>query len=228
MHFDTPIFIIARDRLHCLSDLVGVLLDKGYERIHIVDNDSAYVPLLSWYRQIKSSHGVKVHHIDNVGPIGPWHVPEIEAIMHKEKFIVTDPDLFPSDECPPDLIERMHWILDNVEHWDKVGPSLNIFNLPDHYAHKQQAIKWEKQFWTMRGPHDTWNYPIDTTFALYKPGTPYKITEALRMNRPYMMDHRPWYLDFDNLPADEIFYLNRLNPQISNWNRLNLPADHVI
>jgi hypothetical protein len=225
MHYDTPIFIIARDRLNCLADLVEYLWGLGYERIHIVDNDSAYEPLLEWYQ---SKPFLSVHYIDNVGPIGPWHVPELHAIMEKEKFIVTDPDLYPSEECPSDLIERMHWVLDNVEHWDKVGPSLNIFNLPDHYAHKQQAIKWERQFWSNRGPHDTWNYPIDTTFALLKPGTRYKITEALRLNRPYMVDHTPWYLDFDNLPEDEAFYLNRLNPQISNWNRINLPKTHVI
>lgn len=224
MHNDTPIFIIARDRFHCLVDLVNYLLSYGYENIHIIDNDSKYEPLQAWYY----CTDIPVHRIDNVGPIGPWHVPELNAIMQKEKFIVTDPDLLPSSECPPDLIERMHWVLDRVEHWDKVGPSLNIFNLPEHYAHKDEAIKWEKQFWIMRGPHDTWNHPIDTTFALYKPGTPYKITEALRLNRPYMMDHRPWYIDFDSLPDDELFYLNRLNPQISNWNRLNLPKDHIV
>jgi len=227
MYFDTPIFIISRDRFGCLFDLVDALFDKGYERIHIIDNESTYEPLLNWYDEIKR-YGIKVHYIDNVGPIGPWHVPECNEIMQKEKFIVTDPDLLPSDECPPDLIERMHWTLDRVDHWDKVGPSLNIFNLPDHYAHKKQVIKWEGQFWNNRGPHNTFNAPIDTTFALYKPETKYKITNALRMNRPYMMDHAPWYLDFDNLADDELFYLDRLNPQISNWNRINLPKTHVI
>lgn len=226
MHHDTPIFIISRDRLTCLSKLIERLMSDGYHRISIVDNDSTYEPLLDWYKEVNED--VNVFYIDNVGPIGPWHVPELNEIMQQEKFVVTDPDVFPSQECPGDYIEHMHWILDNVEHWDKVGPCLNIFDLPAHYAHADRAFRWESQFWHNKGPHNTFNAPIDTTFALNIPGNPYKITGALRMNRPYMFDHAPWYLDFDNLPEDELFYINRLNPQISNWNRINLPQDHVV
>lgn len=224
MNKDVAIFIISRDRLNCLQDLICILEKWGYHNLHIMDSDSEYSPLLEYYEELP----YPIYRLKNLGPVSPWCVDAVADIRANQEFIVTDPDVYPSSECPDDVVDRMFWVLGKNDRYDKVGPSLNIFNLPDHYPHKKEAIKWEKQFWHNRGPDRTWNSPVDTTFSLHRRGTEYKITEALRLDRPYMFDHMPWYLDFDNLPEDELFYMNRLNPKISNWNRVNLPEDHVI
>lgn len=222
--YEIPIILIARDRLTCLKNLVSYLKWIGYHNIHIIDNGSTYGPLLEWYEKTD----VCIYRVDNLGQSAPWQVPQTIELINNQEFVVSDPDLYPTNYCPTTTIERAYYLLQKYPQFDKVGPSLEINDLPDHYIHKERVIRWESQFWRNKGPEDTWNAPIDTTFALYRKGTPYKITEALRLDSPYTWKHMPWYLDFDNLPEDELYYMEHVNTEISNWNSREAPSDHVV
>ena len=46
-----PVFINCRDRLTPLAQLVDWLERAGQEEIYLIDNDSAYEPLLAWYER---------------------------------------------------------------------------------------------------------------------------------------------------------------------------------
>ena len=48
---------------------------------------------------------------------------------------------------------------------------------------------------------------VDTTLALYSNVRHYSLRLALRTAGDLRVYHLPWYFDYDNLPADEKYYL---------------------
>ena len=48
---DIKIVILNRDRLYPLMEQVQSLKSRGYNNITIIDNQSAYQPLLDWYKE---------------------------------------------------------------------------------------------------------------------------------------------------------------------------------
>jgi hypothetical protein len=52
---EIPVFIINRDRLTSLRQMVNWLLESGTRQIGIFDNASAYQPLLQYYRSLPSN-----------------------------------------------------------------------------------------------------------------------------------------------------------------------------
>lgn len=222
-----PVLIIARDRLTYLVNLIEWLEDAGYgDQIHIIDNKSTYPPLLEYYR--KTQHTVW-RCDDNRGPFSPWEIKQLRQLRESEYFVVTDHDLYPQVGCPKDLIDRCKYILDEMPDVDKVGPSLEIYDFPETATRGKAAFKWESGFWNSRlwiPEYECFESSIDTTFALHRPGTEYKLTECIRLGRPYVFKHLPWYLDYDNLDEENQYYTDNLDPGISNWSRARLP-DHL-
>ncbi len=216
-------FIIARDRVTYLDHQIKWLERTGQaERIHIIDNNATYEPLLEYYKRIPH----KVHFHENHGASSPWTLDEVSWIRENEYFIVTDHDVIPTATCPEDVIDRCHDTLLAYQEFDKVGPSLEISDIPWNNYKRNAVVRWEEQFWAPHRYHSgamAWNSPIDTTFAVYRPGTPYKITEALRLDRPYTFHHQPWYINFDDLSSEERYYMDHAHHDISNWSRDELP-----
>lgn len=92
----------------------------------------------------------------------------------------------------------------------KVGPSLSIDDIPDHFANKAEVIIHEQKFWEQRDG-DKYRAPIDTTFALYRPLSGLnrsRAAEAYRLAPPYSLRHLPWYEDSACPTEEELFYRN--------------------
>lgn len=207
-----PVFINARDRVTCLSQLVTWLENAGHERIVIVDNDSTYEPLLDYYKNCP--HQV-VKLGANLGHLAVWRAGLIEQIGYNGSYVVTDPDVVPDEMCPYDAVERFYELLQRYG-VDKAGFGLRVDNLPDSYKFKQSVIKWESQFWENQLDEGVYHADTDTTFALYRPGAPVGTYSAVRTGFPYVAQHTTWYQDSENLSPEDVYYRDHATA-ISTW-----------
>jgi hypothetical protein len=221
-----PVFINCRDRLSSLLELIRWLEAVGVDEIYLLDNDSAYEPLLDYYRS--TPHTV-VRLGRNYGRLAMWEAPGILDLVNGRHFVFTDPDVVPDTACPADAIDRFLELLQRYPSVEKAGFGLRIDDLPDHYPHKDAVIVMERPYWRRRLERGAYFSPIDTTFALYRPGAP-PTDRAIRTGPPYVARHTTWYLDFDNLPPDEAFYQARAarhtddSPYTSHWISTYLPG----
>lgn len=229
----TPVFILIRDRLTPLLELVGWLERTGFERIHLLDNDSAYKPLLE-YLAVTPHDVVRLGR--NVGKHALWLDPRLGRIAGRRPLVYTDPDVVPVPECPPDALDRFVDLLSRHRDVTKVGFGLRIDDLPDHYRFKEDVLAWERQFWAdeLEVEPGVYRAPIDTTFALYRRWIPRPPPiDALRTGFPYVAQHTTWYIDSAAPPEEERFYEARLargtddSPGTSSWTGERLPEGLV-
>ena len=185
---------------------IEALRSRGYSNIYILDNNSTYPPLLEYYKKVPA----KVVFLGkNLGYDALAKIP-LYYQVRKSFFVYTDSDVIPIDECPADFMDYFLNILKANPTVQKVGFSLKIDDLPDHFAQKEKVIKWEAQFWKERIA-DNFIAPIDTTFALHRPYAllstigPYK---NIRTSFPYVARHLPWYNDSQQLSEEEQFYID--------------------
>ena len=212
-----PILINARDLLTPLERLVTWLLEFDYHKIYILDNDSSYPPLLEYYDAIRDD--VTMLPLGaNVGHTSLWELKILERLDITTPFVLTDPDIVPIDECPKDVLAFFLDILRAYPHKNKVGFGLMISDIPDHYRWKEQVIAWESQFWEedRRIIPTLYDSPIDTTFALYRPGSAYDVS-GMRTGFPYLARHYPWYEDSECPSAEQSYYVQHARPGINNW-----------
>jgi len=88
-----PVFITCRDRVACLQRLVDRLETMdGVGPIVLVDNDSAWPPLLDYLDA--TPHEV-VRLAENSGHLAVWRHAIHEARRRAGPFVVTDPDVIP-------------------------------------------------------------------------------------------------------------------------------------
>jgi hypothetical protein len=220
---DIPIFINARDLVTPLKRLVTWLLEGGYSRIYILDNDSSYPPLLEFYAAIRGE--VTVLPLGaNVGHKALWDLGILEHLGISTPFVYSDPDIVPIDECPKQVLEFYLEVLRAFPYKAKVGFGLVIADLPDHYRWKPNVIAWESRFWETRlTPTLLYDAPIDTTFALYRPGSAFDLS-GIRSGFPYLARHHPWYEDSGNPSAEQSYYVQNAKPGTNNWSGPALPA----
>lgn len=216
-----PVFIICRDRVSCTIQLVDWLEKAGQERIYLIDNDSTYEPLLEYYK--KTPHNV-IKMGFNSGHNGIWTHGIISKFASNEYFIVSDPDVIPIEECPLDAIDYFRSILDIYLDREKVGFGFKLDDLPDHYKFKQAVLHHETSYLEWGAPQPNLNFaPIDTTFALYRPGASQDISASCRTQYPYLARHLPWYIDSNNPSEEEEYYIANAHPRINSWNHIELP-----
>jgi len=214
-----PVFINCRDRVTDLRGLVGWLERAGVEEIYLLDNDSVYEPLLAYFEE--TPHTV-VRLGQNYGRFALWVAPGAYDLTRGRSYAYTDPDIVPVDECPGDALDRFAELLGRYPAVAKAGFGLKIDDLPDHYAHKAAVQAWEGQHWRWPVEEGAYLSAIDTTFALYRPGSQMRPAEAIRTGPPYVARHAPWYLDLDDLPDEEAFYQTR-GGETFHWNVPDLP-----
>ena len=208
-----PVIINNFNRLEYLQKLIIWLEEVGMTNIIILDNASTYPPLLEYYKN--TAHRV-IFLGRNVGYLALWEAGIFEEFRNNF-YIYTDPDILPTEECPKDFIDVFLEILAKNADVKKVGFSLKIDDIPDFYKRKADVLAIENTYWKRKRSEDTFDAPIDTTFALYRPKA-YgdHQTKALRTAPPYSARHLPWYVDSDNLPEEEKFYAN-LASDSNNW-----------
>ena len=214
-----PVFINCRDRLSPLLELLGYLERAGCERVYLLDNDSTYPPLLEYYERTP-------HTVIRLGENRPhkafWDSGLLDELDVRGRYVFSDPDTIPIDDCPLDAIEYFGEVLDRYPAYRKAGFGLRIDDLPDHYRLKAEVLAWESRFWRRLVAPRLYEAPIDTTFALYA-GAEHARTEALRTGYPYLVRHTTWYQDSDNLPAEDRYYIERASG-VTSWTRDEIGA----
>jgi hypothetical protein len=216
-----PIFIINRDRVSCLIQLIDWLEKAGHENIFIIDNDSTYEPLIEFY---KNTNHTVLYQNKNTGHNGIWYNGIIEKYAKDKFFIVSDPDVVPIKECPLDAVDLFHSLLIKYPDRIKAGFSLKINDIPDHFKFKSEVIKHESGYMDGPSPEDGIVFaPIDTTFALYRPGAGAGLHSCIRTKYPYEARHIPWYINSSSLDEEELYYRSRMSKEINSWNQDSKP-----
>ncbi len=212
---DIPVFIVNRNRLHAMRQLVHWLLAAGTRRVVILDNASNYAPLLDWYKALPA--GVNALLLpDNHGPYVLWQQ-GVHRVLDTP-YVLTDSDIVPAPFCPADLIGALLAQLQRFPDAKKVGPALRIDNLPHHYGEVDTVRKWESQFWEHPVAPGVFAAPIDTTFALYAPRAEFSNEPCnLRLGHPYIAEHTPWYVDEAAPDEEERHYRANTSTVHSNW-----------
>jgi hypothetical protein len=215
----TEIVVLNFNRLDPFRKLLDWLHKAdGVGQITVIDNASTYPPLLDFYQTQRSFNLIRQ------STNGDHHTPLDYLKSHytdRDRFIVTDPDLVPYEDCPLDLIPKMRRLLDKHQ-VQKVGVGLEVDDLPDHYPFKDGVYQHEKQLlgkWFEDGSRLS---VVDTTFALYRSYTAFSDWRlpAIRTGIPYMFQHVDWYLDPDNLSEEYIYYLDHSSPVASYAERM--------
>jgi len=222
MNRQYPVIIIVRDRLSPLLSLLEWLERVEQREIWLCDNASTYEPMVKFLAN--TTHRV-VFNGKNLGHRAPWLSGLAAEVGFDRPFVVTDPDVIPSETCPHDALEYFADTLLTHREIDKVGFSLRIDDLPDHFAHKDSVITWERQFWTTQFKPGFFFAPIDTTFALYRPGLGQQNGRSLRTQPPYDARHMPWYENSLEPTEEHRYYVAHADRLISNWNSDRIPAN---
>lgn len=219
MNSQIPIIINNRDRLAPMLRLLRWLERAGQRDIYIVDNDSTYPPLLAYYRRCPYQ---VIYLNENVGHIAAWTQGIVEQVAKDQYYVLTDPDIVPVKHCPTDALAHFRDILDHYPDRFKVGFGLKIDDLPGRYKFAAMVKAWEGQFWTRMIEPGVYDAPIDTTFALYRPGSPHLVS-SLRTGEPYVARHIPWYTNTLRPNREERYYRAHARTDLNHWDGMELP-----
>lgn len=218
---NTTVFIICRDRLSPLLQLVEWLESAGLKKIVFIDNGSVYPELVSYFSK------TNYQFLDmkrNIGHTVPWQQSIIPILVPEDYYIVTDPDVIPTSKDGLATIASMYKIHKRFPEYLKVGLGLKIDDLPNKYTLKNSVIEWESQFWKNQVANNVYDAGVDTTFALYKPFVyKYIIHPSLRLGEPLTARHLPWYTDSSKLTKEDIFYRLHANQEVNSWDADSLP-----
>lgn len=187
------IFINNRDYVTWPSAMAEFLANQGHEVIFI-DNASTWEPLLDWYE----SCSFEVRRQENIGPRATQgKLMKTET----EHYVMTDPD-YDLSMVPDDWPEAL---LEGFARWPtlaKCGLSFDMSGVPQEnyaYEHVQNLCPKDNPeqglmvtWGTVHPNGDFMNYPVDTSFAIYKPGVPFVIGGNMR-TRPYTGLHLPFH-----------------------------------
>ena len=211
-----PIIINNYNRLSTLKSLIASLEKRGYRNIFILDNLSTYPPLLEWYKTC----GYEVIYLpENIGFKALCKYKPAKRRFCSDYYIYTDSDVCLSDDCPDDAIVHLLSLIKKYKYARKIGLHLRIDNLPDHYANKTKVIEWEKEQQKAPNADGLEHRPTDTTFAIYRPHAGLsrsRAVEAYRTQRPYSIDHLPWYMDSANISEEEKYYISHCS-RVTLW-----------
>jgi hypothetical protein len=204
-----PIIINNRNRLTFLKILIESLKKRGYKNITILDNASTYKPLLNYYEETDC----KVIFLEaNLGYNALEKIP-LYKVVRKNYFVYTDSDLLPIDECPENFLLFFKQALERNPQYQKVGFSLKIDDLPDHFNDREAVINWESKFYEKSFDEGLFIAPVDTTFALHRPYATLSTKGRFKMFRakfPYVAHHLPWYNDSSQLTEEETYYIEHV------------------
>ena len=217
-------FIINKNRLTTTKDLVNWLSKENRLKIYVVDNGSTYKPLLDYYKSedFKSkAEVIWMTYKDNYLVV--WTKGLLDKYNVKGKYIVTDSDLDCSN-IPDNWLDYLLFGLNSYPLINKVGFSLDIFNIPNDNPLKANIITHENKFWVNNLDGRFFNAQIDTTFALHRENQRTHTYTALRSNKPYMAIHQPWMITPSNLSDEDVYYYENISKKVgdSHWSKFIL------
>lgn len=211
-----PIIIISYNRLSYLRQLVDMLLNIGEENIIILDNNSSYIDLLKYLDNLKDNR-IKVYKLKyNYGHTVLWNSGLFNEITKGNYYVYTDPDIYPISNFDSDWKQKWIDIL-NKYRLLKVGCSISIDDIPDHFKLKKDVINHESQFWNKKYEDNVYMADIDTTFAMYKPNCQYVYGPSARLSE-YKIKHLPWYIDYSNLSDEDKYYI-KSSTSSTHWTK---------
>ena len=225
---ELPVFINSRDRMNGLRPLMEWLLQAGHEHIYILDNASTYPPLLAYYRRLMREAGdrVEVISLPNLGHTALWQMGILERYAAETPFVYTDSDVVPIEDCPANLVEKLYGILEEHPYLVKAGPDLKSDDITCDSA---QEVRDEcNQMRHVPMGREKYFYILDTTFALYRPQTPYMLFPAVRTSGNMMARHLPWYMETGNIPPDEKYYMRHANQSSHSKNYLLAERERTV
>ena len=209
-------FVIFRDRVTYAQKCVAALQAAGLKPV-IVDQGSTWPEAVAWLAWQESGGRTVLRHGD-AHPRSLWGWLPFEQQVTGQRYVVTDPDVIPAEDCPRDWAAHLGQLLDDHPDVAKAGLGLRTDNLPEHYARRQQVIDWEQKFWNHPAGDGAYRAGVDTTLALYREGQPsFELGSALRTGPPYMADHLPWHENLDDLPDEISYYYEHAVPGIAHW-----------
>lgn len=189
--------------------MVKWLEKYGVTNIHIVDNASTYPPLLRYLEKTPYT----VHHLQqNYGHMVVWKSGLFDDIITHQAYVVTDPDIEANPNLPPDFLSRMFHVLKEYSTITKVGFALKIDDLPADAPFTLSIKEGQKEHWEfpLKNQEEIYLAPIDTTFALYRPGKG-KIFDknffrGIRIAGNYTAKHIPWYKKTYKTKEDRFYF----------------------
>jgi hypothetical protein len=218
------IFVTCRDRVTPLLELLAWAEQAGLtDRLVLVDNASTWEPLLDLYGSL-SCRVVRLS--ENLGQHAPWVAGLVDQLVPSgQPYVVTDPDVVPDDDCPPDVLDHLAELLARHPDRVKAGLGLRTDDLPLVYRWAGEARAWERQFWERELSPGVFDAPIDTTFAMYQAGLDhFEMGPALRTGKPYLARHLSWYIDSAHPTDEELHYRKRARGDVVHWSAQTPPA----
>lgn len=212
-----PIFITNMNRLTTTKKMVeDLFILNGSSNITIIDNASTYPPLLDWYKYIENSIKI-IRHDNNRGCWTFFYSNHFRE--HNEKYhVYSDADLELNPDMPYNWQEIMIEYLEKYHR--KSSLALRISDIPDNDL-KPKILDHQNICWYPTDEKDVYKAVTDMTFTLDKQSSGYRY-ESVRLTGNFECRHMPWYLDYDNLPEEELYYLNHLDGKYPEaiWSRL--------
>lgn len=219
-----PVFIVNRNILSWLRDLIAWLEAAGQNEIYIVDNDSTYPPLLEFYKQTK--HTV-LPTGGNLGTKAPWVCGHIGKYAQDRYYAVTDMDVIPHEDCPLDALDFFYDTLRSHSNLNRVGFSLLIDDLPEYYDFRKVVQHEHRGYWmdSRRWSKDRrfFDVPIDMILGINRPNNPKMSRGCLRADRPYVARHMSWYINSADPGEEVLYYREHGQAAKSYWSFQSLP-----
>ncbi len=212
-----PVIIINYNRCQTLMQMVDWLLNlDDAVSIIIIDNASAYPPLLQYYDtldlpNVQVKRFTKNHCLNKVIAIS-------QTMQQFDYYVITDADLIPYQNTKGDILTRMKSMLEKYKEINHIGASLAIDDLPEHYPLKNAVQKWEGQFWNCSREQGVYEAFVDTTFGMYRSNSyAMELYPALRLGKNYSLKHVDRYVDPLNLSEENKFNI-KTSTGVSTWN----------
>ena len=214
-----PVLINNFNRLSPLQEQLQWLLSLPEKlSIIIVDNHSDYPPLLDYYRTLNLPNVQVVRLGFNSWLHGVSYISK--QLKGFEKFIITDCDLHPYPGTPVNLISHLSELMDKYPHYNHIGLSLEIDDLPADSPLTDMVRRNELRFWPPNTPminNEVMEAHIDSTFAMYRSSSRVrKLGPALRTCRPYTLCHIDWYVMPYQYSEEYLMYLKSCKP-FATW-----------
>ena len=206
-----PIFLTNMNRLTTCKKMVNDLFRlNGNSNITIIDNNSTYEPLLDWYKEVENDIKIIRLHANH----GPWVFFNggFWQIKEDQYYIYSDADI----EINPNMPYNWQEILkEHIEKYDrKASLALRIDDIPDHYPYKKIINNHQSICWYTTEEENVYKAITDMTFTMDQKTKGYRY-ESVRLSGNFACRHIPWYIDFNNISEEEVYYLEHINENYS-------------